>query len=83
MTTILNYCNLNRSYIEYVTDTTPAKVGKFMPGTDIPIVAPTEANLNDTDYAFLGAWNYREEIMKKERHRKLRFITHVPKVRIL
>lgn len=82
-TTVYNFCGLNSSHIDCIVDTTPAKQGKLTPGSHIPIVAPTDEILNSADYAFLGAWNYRDEILKKERHRKLRFITHVPKVRIL
>jgi len=51
----------------------------------IPVVDPS--NLDDSvDYAFLGAWNYSKEIMKKEKaflKRGGRFITHVPSVKIL
>ena len=38
------------------------------------------------DYAFLGAWNFKKEIFKKEKNflnKGGRFITHVPKVTIL
>ena len=38
------------------------------------------------DYAFLGAWNFKKEIMSKEKNfikRGGKFITHVPKVRII
>jgi len=37
-TTILNYCNINNKIIDYICDTTPEKIGKFSPGTNIPIV---------------------------------------------
>ena len=35
------------------------------------------------DFAFLGAWNFADEIKDKEKDFKGRFITHVPIVRIL
>ena len=38
------------------------------------------------DYAFLGAWNFKKEIFKKEKNFLKKgggFITHVPKVKIL
>jgi len=72
--------------IDYVTDTTLNKQGKYTPGTHIKIVSP-EYGMNDTvDYAFLGAWNFKKEIFKKEKFffkRGGRFITHVPKVMTL
>ena len=84
-TTVFNYCKIGRDNIEYIVDTTPDKQGKFSPGAHIPVVHPS--NFDDTvDYAFLGAWNYSEEIMKKEKaflKRGGKFITHVPRVRIV
>ena len=84
--TIFNYCRIGTDFIDYVTDTTPNKQGKFTPGMHIPIVSP-EVGFNDSvDYAFLGAWNFREEICAKETRflkRGGKFITHVPLVNIL
>ncbi len=85
-TTVFNYCKIDTSYFHYVTDTTNNKQGKFTPGTHIPIVSP-EIGFNDSvDYAFLGAWNFKKEILNKEKNfikRGGKFITHVPKVKIL
>ena len=85
-TTVFNYCNIGTKYFDYVTDTTLNKQGKFTPGKHIPIVSP-EIGFNDTvDYAFLGAWNFKKEIIKKEKNyikNGGKFITHVPFVKIL
>ena len=85
-TTVFNFCNLNSKMIDYVTDTTLNKQGKYTPGTHIKIISP-EQGMNDTvDYAFLGAWNFKKEIFKKEKNflkRGGKFITHVPKVTTL
>ncbi len=85
-TTVFNYCKFNSKMINYVTDTTHNKQGKYTPGTHIKIISP-EYGMNDTvDYAFLGAWNFKKEIFKKEKNffkRGGKFITHVPKVTIL
>ncbi len=84
-TTILNYCNLGK-YLDYVIDTTKNKQGKFTPGQHLKIVKP-EIGFNETvDYAYLGAWNFKKEIMKKEKDyikRGGKFIIHTPKVKIL
>ena len=84
-TTIFNYCNLNR-YIDYVIDTTKNKQGKFTPGQHIKIIKP-EIGFNETvDYAYLGAWNFKKEILKKEKNfikRGGKFITHTQKVQII
>jgi len=78
-TIIYNYCNIDSNLVKYVIDTTPDKQNKYTPGTHIPILSP-EIGWNDSvDMAFLGAWNYLDEILSKEinfRSRGGKFITH-------
>ncbi len=81
--TVFNYCGIDSSLIDCVTDTTPEKQGLFTPGSHIPVVARDSVNLNDYDYAFLGAWNFKDVIANKESefvNKGGQFITHVPKV---
>lgn len=66
-TTLLNYCNIGRDQLEYITDTTLAKQGKYSPGQHIPIVSPDEFHKNPPDYTLLLAWNHQAEIMEKEK----------------
>ena len=85
-TTVFNYCKIDTRYIHYVTDTTFNKQGKFTPGTHIPIISPEIGFNESVDYAFLGAWNFKREILNKEKKyikRGGKFITHVPEVKIL
>ena len=85
-TTVFNYCKINSKYIDYVTDTTLNKQGKFTPGQHIAIISPEKGMNHSVDYAFLGAWNFKKEIIKKEKDfvkRGGKFITHVPTIRIL
>ncbi len=85
-TTILNYCGIGPDLIEYISDTTPIKQGKFTPGMHIP-VKPYEAfKANPPDYAVLFAWNHAEEIMANEKafmDAGGKWIVHVPKVQVL
>ena len=84
--TIFNYCKIGKKFINYVTDTTLNKQGKFTPGQHIPIISPQEGMNDRVDYAFLGAWNFKKEILKKEKEfikRGGRFITHVPLPKII
>ena len=83
VTTVFNYCGIDESLVEYITDTTPSKIGKYQPGTHIPIISPDEGFDESVDVAYLGAWNFRAEIMNKETDylsRGGKFITHVPQV---
>ncbi len=85
-TTVFNYCKIGTEYFSYITDTTKNKQGKFTPGMHIPILPPEKGFNESVDYAYLGAWNFKKEIMKKEKKfikRGGKFITHVPDVRIV
>ena len=84
-TTVFNYCGIDNSLIDYITDTTEDKQGKYSPGTHIPIVSPDEGFDKSVDVAYLGAWNFKDVIMNKETEftqRGGKFITHVPQVMI-
>jgi methylation protein EvaC len=85
-TTILNYCGIGKETIDYISDITPIKVGKFSPGMHIPIVPHKAFIENPPDYALLFAWNHAEEIMAKEKNftdSGGKWIVHVPEVKIL
>ena len=64
--TVLNYCGLKNNFIDYFLDTTPTKFGKFTPGSRIPI-CKYKGIPNNVKYAYLGAWNFKDEIFKKEK----------------
>lgn len=85
-TTVLNYCNIGTELIEYISDTTLIKQGKYSPGMHIPI-RPYEA-LSDgyPDDFLLFAWNHKDEIMEKESsflQSGGEWITYVPQVDII
>ena len=84
-TTVFNYCGITSELIDYIVDTTPSKQGKFSPGVHIPVISPEEGLDKNVDYAFLGAWNFENEILSKEKDFTVnnRFITHVPYVRFI
>ena len=57
-----------------------------MPGTHIYIKKYHKNLLNNIDYIFLGAWNFKKEIFKKEKKfikKGGRFISHIPKPNII
>ena len=84
-TTVFNYCGVGPDLIDVITDTTKDKQGMYSPGVHIPVVPRESINLNDYDYAYLGAWNFKEVIADKEREfveNGGKFITHVPEVMV-
>ena len=86
-TIVLNYCNIGKEILDYISDSTPYKQGLFSPGEHIPIVSPDYFHKDkNVDYVLLGAWNHAKEIIGKEQDfikRGGKFIVHYPKARIL
>ena len=77
-TTILNFCKINKNMIDCIFDTTKDKIGKFTPGTHIPVVNYNKFKKSNYKYVFLFAWNHRKEIMRKEKDRKnTKWFTHL------
>ena len=76
-TTILNYCNIDNKVIDYICDTTPEKIGKYSPGTHIPIVDMSHFKNFTPDVAYLFAWNHKDEIFKKEKKFTGKWFSHV------
>ena len=77
---VFNYCGIDSSLIECITDTTPDKQNLLAPGSHIPVVDRNSINITDYDYAFLGAWNFIDYIRENEKEFKGKYITHVPEV---
>lgn len=85
-TTVTNFCGITPDLVEYISDTTPGKQGKYSPGVHIPIVPYDRFQQEYPDYALLFAWNHAGEIIEKEQEFKMRggkFIVYVPSVRVL
>ncbi len=84
--TVLNYCNIDKDLISNFIDTTPEKINNFMPGKNIKILKYNKKILDKYDFAFLGAWNFKDEIFDKEKNflkKGGRFIIHVPYPKII
>jgi methylation protein EvaC len=85
-TTVTNYCGITQDLLEFISDTTPIKQGKFSPGTHIPVRKYQEFSDNYPEYSLLFAWNHAEEIMAKEQkfmESGGKWIVYVPKVQVL
>lgn len=74
---IINACGFTSKDIAFVTDNSPLKPGRLVPGTDIPVIEEGEMLSQHPDVAICGAWNYRTEVlakMEKWRSRGGRFV---------
>ena len=79
--TLLNYAGVRQDLISYVMDRNPAKQGKFMPGSRIPIVAEAALKQTRPDYVIIIPWNLRTEVMDQLAYIREwggQFVTAVP-----
>lgn len=65
--TLLNACGITLGSINYIVDETPEKIGKFSPGTGIPIVSMLDIERSPPDYIVILSWNFKDEIIEKLR----------------
>jgi methylation protein EvaC len=85
-TTVTNYCGITSDLVEFISDTTPIKQGKFSPGAHIPVRPYEDFAAHYPDYALLFAWNHAAEIMAKEqnfRNSGGQWLVYVPRVEVL
>jgi SAM-dependent methyltransferase len=64
--TLLNYAGVRADLIAYVCDAAPSKQGKFMPGSHIPILAPSALHEKRPDTVLILAWNIAGEVMAQQ-----------------
>lgn len=60
-------CGFDKGQIQWVCDNTPFKQFKTMPGTNIQVVEPSTLAAELPDYAVCFAWNFADEIIRKEK----------------
>ena len=64
--TFLNFCGLNSTMVEFITDSSEFKVGKFTPLSRIPILSDEEVfKKYDKVSAFFLSWNISGIIKEK------------------
>jgi SAM-dependent methyltransferase len=84
--TLLNYCGIATDFIDYASDRTPYKHGRYTPGTHIPIFSPDRIAETKPDYVLILPWNLKNEIMAQLAYIGEwggRFIVPIPEATIL
>ena len=84
--TIMNYVGLDEGIIDYVLEIKGSqKIGKYMPGTMIPVLEESILYEEQPEYALLFSWHIAEELIPKIRKKgfKGKFIVPLPKPRIV
>ena len=84
--TLLNYCHIGRETLDFITEKSRLKIGKYTPGMQIPVLSDDELLEDKPNYALLLAWNFAEEIISNLsdfRRAGGKFIIPIPKPRIV
>jgi len=63
--TLMNFAGIRTDLIDFVVDKNPAKQGKYMPGSRIPIVGEEQLQEGQPNYVVILPWNLRNEIINQ------------------
>jgi hypothetical protein len=83
--TLMNYGGIKPDLISFVCDAAAAKQGKFMPGSHIPIMAPSYLREMRPDYILVLPWNIANEVVKSNefvREWGGKFVVAVPELKV-
>ena len=83
--TLLNFSGVRANLLPWVVDRNPAKMGKFLPGSRIPIVAEEQLRTEKPDFVLILPWNLQSEVMAQLdyiREWDGKFVIAVPELRV-
>jgi SAM-dependent methyltransferase len=82
---MLNYCQIDRSYVEAIADNSPRKQGMYVPGLGLLIRSPRDLLRRAPDYVVIGPSNLQDEIRQQLRGQGYagRFVSTMPIPRLL
>jgi SAM-dependent methyltransferase len=82
--TLMNYAGLKNDLIDFVCDAAPSKQNKYMPGSHLPILHPSELANRKPDWVVIFPWNIAKEVQEQETVAKWggKFVVAVPELRI-
>jgi hypothetical protein len=84
--TLVNYVGIDAAVLDCVLEIEGShKIGKYMPGTLIPVLEESKLFEDQPEYALLLSWHIAEELMPKLRQRgyKGKFIVPLPEPRVV
>lgn len=73
-----NICNLTKDDIAFIVDESPERIGRFIPGSKIPIVSKEHLLNSDADCIVIFAWNFADMIKSKLTGINYKFVVFFP-----
>ena len=84
--TLLNYCGVKGAeLVKFVADASPHKQARYLPGSHIPVVAPSHIDEAKPDFIVIFPWNLRDEIAGQLGHARewgAKFVTAIPELQV-
>ncbi|MEI2300702.1 class I SAM-dependent methyltransferase [Ensifer sp. MJa1] len=84
--TFLNVCGVKPGEIAFAVDRNDLKQGKLLPGTHIPVHAPSHIKAAKPDYLVILPWNITDEIVADNAYIREwggRFVVAIPEIRMI
>jgi SAM-dependent methyltransferase len=84
--TLLNFAGVKPDLLPFVCDAAPSKQRKFLPGSHIPILAPSVLKERKPDIVIILPWNIAEEVVARHGYIKEwggRFALLIPSMHLL
>ncbi len=84
--TILQWCNIDNSLIDYAAERNPDKYGAMTLGTEIPIISEADSRAMNPDYYLVLPWHFKEEFLAREQQaisNGTKFIFPLPKIDVI
>ena len=83
--TLLNYAGVRSDLIPFVCDAAASKQGRFLPGSQIPIMSPDVLQHEIPDSIILLPWNLAEELIAQLEPGlpECEFLVAVPEIKVL
>ena len=82
--TLLNFAGIKPDLLPFIGDAADSKIGKFLPGSRIPIVPPDAISDLNPDFVIILPWNIADEVKAQFSNlveKGTKFITFVPEKR--
>jgi SAM-dependent methyltransferase len=83
--TLINFAGIRPDLLPAVADASPHKQGRYLPGSRIPVLAPSAIDALRPDLILILPWNLRQEVTTQLAHARqwgARFVTAVPHLQI-